>query len=76
MIDRLRAIKERFDELERLMADPEVVSDLALLQKYAREHANRGAGISGIQIRGRPRKSVETPPIYGYRTAVFFYGDA
>lgn len=39
MMDRLRALRERFEELERLMADPEVVSDLAQLQRYAREHA-------------------------------------
>jgi peptide chain release factor 1 len=39
MIDRLQAVKRRYEELAALMADPEVVSNLALLQQYAREHA-------------------------------------
>ncbi len=39
MIDRLQAVKRRYDELASLMADPEVVSNLPLLQQYAREHS-------------------------------------
>jgi peptide chain release factor 1 len=39
MIDRLQAVKHRYDELGRLMSDPDVVSNLPLLQQYAREHA-------------------------------------
>jgi peptide chain release factor 1 len=39
MIDRLHAVKQRYDELGTLMADPDVVSNLPLLQQYAREHS-------------------------------------
>lgn len=39
MIDRLQAVKRRYDELATLMADPEVVANLPLLQQYAREHS-------------------------------------
>src|SRR4051794_19591614 len=38
MIDRLHALEERYEELSRLMADPDVVSDMPALQRYAREH--------------------------------------
>lgn len=39
MIDRLEALDRRYEELGHLMSQPEVVSDLNLLQKYAREHS-------------------------------------
>jgi peptide chain release factor 1 len=39
MIDRLASLQRRYEELGELMAQPDVVADLALLQRYAREHA-------------------------------------
>jgi peptide chain release factor 1 len=39
MIDRLQAIKRRYEELGALMSDPDVVSNLAQFQQYAREHS-------------------------------------
>ena len=39
MIDRLKEIEARHEELQRLMSDPNVVSDLQALHGYAREHA-------------------------------------
>ncbi|MBV9281820.1 MAG: peptide chain release factor 1 [Chloroflexi bacterium] len=38
MIDRLAALEARYEELGELMGRPEVLADIALLQKYAREH--------------------------------------
>lgn len=32
-------MEQRYDELERLMADPDTLQDMALLQRYAREHS-------------------------------------
>jgi len=40
MLERLAEIEARFDELTRLMADPEVVSDHRRLQEVARERAH------------------------------------
>lgn len=40
MEDRLADIERRYEELGRLMAQPEVVEDLNLLQQYAREHSD------------------------------------
>ncbi|MBF0117397.1 MAG: peptide chain release factor 1 [Desulfobacterales bacterium] len=38
MFDRLEGVEERFVELERFMADPQVVKDRSLYQKYLKEH--------------------------------------
>ena len=40
MLERLESIEKRYGELERLMAQPEVVTDLAQLQKLAQERAS------------------------------------
>lgn len=39
MWDKLQGIEERYEELTRMMADPEVVTDPARLAEVAREHA-------------------------------------
>jgi peptide chain release factor 1 len=46
MIDRLQEIEHRYRELEALMSDPEVVSDVGRLQQLAREHAELGATVA------------------------------
>jgi peptide chain release factor 1 len=39
IVHRLAGVERRFNELEQLMASAEVVADLSLLQKLAREHS-------------------------------------
>lgn len=39
MLEKLELIEERYEELNRLMADPEVVTDPDLLRKYGQERA-------------------------------------
>jgi peptide chain release factor 1 len=39
LMERLESIAQRYDELNHLMAQPEVVEDPSLLQRYGREHA-------------------------------------
>ncbi|MBQ4443417.1 MAG: peptide chain release factor 1 [Clostridia bacterium] len=39
MFEKLKALKERYDELTNLMADPKVIADRALWQKYVKEHS-------------------------------------
>src|SRR5947209_1317854 len=56
MIDRLAALEERYEELGSLLSQPEVVADLALLQKYAREHSE----LSGLVDAYRELKVTET----------------
>ncbi len=40
MLDRLASVEQRYDEIERLMADPEVSVDYARVQTLAKEHAS------------------------------------
>ena len=39
MFEKLKALKERYDELTALMADPKVIADRQLWQKYVKEHS-------------------------------------
>ena len=54
MLDRLKEIERRYDELNRLMSKPEVYSDFDKLQEFAREQAS----IEEIVIKYREYKSV------------------
>jgi peptide chain release factor 1 len=40
MLDKLRAVEERYEELTRLMADPEVAQDYERVAEYAKERAD------------------------------------
>jgi peptide chain release factor 1 len=39
LMEKLASIARRYDELNQLMAQPEVLEDISLLQSYGREHA-------------------------------------
>ena len=39
MLEKLQAIEEKYDELERLISDPEVMADMAGWQKHTKAHA-------------------------------------
>lgn len=39
MFEKLKALKQRYEELTALMADPKVIADRALWQKYVKEHS-------------------------------------
>ena len=39
LMDKLASLAQRYDELNTLMAQPDVLSDIELLQRYGREHA-------------------------------------
>ncbi len=40
LIDKLASLAQRYEELNNLMAQPEVLNDLEQLQRYGREHAD------------------------------------
>jgi peptide chain release factor 1 len=40
MFEKLTAVADRYDELERLMADPDVAADYALVAEYAQERSD------------------------------------
>ena len=39
LMDKLASLAQRYEELNNLMGQPDVLSDIALLQRYGREHA-------------------------------------
>src|SRR5215469_11159911 len=39
LMDKLASLAQRYEELNNLMGQPEVLSDISLLQRYGREHA-------------------------------------
>ena len=54
VVDKLEQVEQRYDELERCMADPEVGSDYSRLREYTQERA----GIAEIVETYRQNKSV------------------
>ena len=40
MLERMRAVEDRFEELDRMMADPDVASDYTRVREMAKEQAN------------------------------------
>ncbi len=55
MFDKLKGVEDRFQELERLLSDPDVVQDREAYQKYIREHAE----ISPIVVAFREYRQVD-----------------
>ena len=39
LMDKLASLSQRYEDLNNLMAQPEVLEDMQLLQRYGREHA-------------------------------------
>ena len=39
MLDKLQAVEDKYLELESLISDPDIISDMAKWQKYNQEHA-------------------------------------
>ncbi|HMA66181.1 MAG TPA: PCRF domain-containing protein, partial [Desulfosalsimonadaceae bacterium] len=46
MLEQLEGIEQRYNELERLLSDPEVVQDRELYPQYVREHSDLGKIVS------------------------------
>ena len=39
MFDRLQAVEDRYDQLNELLSDPEIVSDISKLRDYSKEQS-------------------------------------
>lgn len=46
MFEKLEGVAERFDKIERLLSDPEIINDQHAYREYAREHAELGKIVS------------------------------
>ena len=40
MFDKLQAVEDRYNTLNELLSDPDVISDVNALRKYSKEHAD------------------------------------
>ena len=49
MLSKLQAIEEKYIELESLLSDPSVISDVPLWRKYTQEHASLTALVTTIR---------------------------
>ena len=54
MLDKLRSIEERYEEIDRLMADPEVSADYSRVKALAKEQAS----LKGLALLSRESRSV------------------
>ena len=54
MLEKLRSIEERYEEIERLMADPEVSADYSRVQQLAKEQAS----LKSLALLSREYRSV------------------
>ena len=70
MLERMRIVEDRFEELDRLMADPEVVVDYTRVGKLARERAQ----LRGVVGLSRGLRSLESE-IEDLRTMLHDEGD-
>ncbi|MCF8067889.1 MAG: peptide chain release factor 1 [Desulfobacterales bacterium] len=50
MLDKLQGVEERFQELEKLLSDTQVVQDREAYQKYSREHAELSKIVSVYRV--------------------------
>src|SRR5438270_7926150 len=65
LMDKLASLAQRYEELNRLMAQPEVLEDVSLLQRYGREHAELAEVVSKYhELVENDRQIAETQEMY------------
>jgi peptide chain release factor 1 len=61
MLDKVRLVEERYEELNRLMADPEVVTDYVKVAEYAQEQAELAELVQAYrQYKAREKELADT----------------
>ena len=65
LMDKLASLAQLYEELNRLMAQPEVLEDISLLQRYGREHAELEEVVSKYhELVENDRQIAETQEMY------------
>ncbi|MCL4517513.1 MAG: peptide chain release factor 1 [Firmicutes bacterium] len=59
MLEKLAALAEKYDELERFLSDPEVIADQPRFQKYARAHAGLNQIVGKYEEYRQAMKGIE-----------------
>ena len=65
MLEKLAAVEARYEELNRLMADPQVATNPDLLREYGQETAEKGFAAEGLQPVKRLGDDAETAEYAG-----------
>lgn len=63
MLDRLKSIEERYEKLNELLSDPEVVNDPKKLREYSKEQSDIQETINGIWDKNSLLEVVKIPAI-------------
>ena len=58
MLERLAEIERRYEELERLVADPTIIADRRDYAKLARERSQLEPVVEGYRERQRPERDI------------------
>jgi peptide chain release factor 1 len=65
LMDKLASLAQRYDELNMLMAQPEVLEDISLLQSYGREHAELEEVVSKYnELKENDRQLADSQELY------------
>jgi len=59
MYEKLGVIENRFEELNRLLSDPEIIADQAVFQQYAREHSEKEELVHAYRELKKVRAEIE-----------------
>src|SRR5574340_1234479 len=70
LMDKLASLAQRYEELNNLMAQPEVIEDISLLQRYGREHAELEEVVNNYkELVETDRQIAEASELYGNEEA-------
>ena len=65
LMDKLASLARRYDELNNLMAQPEVLEDISLLSSYGREHSELEEVVSKYnELKENDRQLADAQEIY------------
>ena len=65
LMDKLAGLARRYDELNKLLAQPEVLQDMSLLQSYGREHAELEEVVSKYnELKENDRQLADAQELY------------
>src|SRR5438270_558610 len=65
LVDKLASLAQRYEELNTLMAQPEVLDDIPQLQRYGREHAElEGIAQKYYELVSNEKQTAEAQEMY------------
>lgn len=59
MLDKLQAVEDKYMQLESMISDPDIISDMTKWQKYSREHAALGIIVEKFRAYKKVRQGID-----------------